>query len=464
MVALVDLPVELLGLVVDTHVPVRWNSRGGPSCLQLRLVCKLFDKIISRCAFRKLDHYHLIENIGRLHSSAVRWLLVTKVEVGACPWPLTNINVVFLSIRLWKACNQEAGHGQKYLHAACGAVAAHRGHRWVCEQLRSYSANWLSPSLPKPEGDEISAREEAMRAMMSYNGLQVAAYSGDRSLVQTLLEAGADANAQDKTFGSAFYTAAYTGHTDVARLLFEHGASLHGEGYFGTPLEAAARQGHLETTRFLLDSGADMGANDRPTDCLLYASGDGHEDVVQLLLTRNEIDVNAENAIGQTALILAAQNKHRGIARLLLGRPDIKPNVKDSNGYTALFWSSVRGWTDIVQLLLARQDIDADVRRDDGSSPLTEAACRGHEEIVRLLTKRHDVQPNFRDTNHCPLFRAVSNGHERVSQLLLERYDIQLNERGHDDYLGSLLRLAALKRDGDAVVRLLLARGDVYST
>ncbi|KAK0725613.1 hypothetical protein B0H67DRAFT_483069, partial [Lasiosphaeris hirsuta] len=99
---------------------------------------------------------------------------------------------------------------------------------------------------------------------------------GDRAMVQTLLMAGADANASDQTFGSALYAAAYTRHTGITRRLFEHGASLHRRGYFGTPFSRLPHAKGMEPTW---------------GHCLLYASEDGHEHVVQLLLTRNVIDV-----------------------------------------------------------------------------------------------------------------------------------------------------------------------------
>ncbi len=49
---------------------------------------------------------------------------------------------------------------------------------------------------------------------------------GDVAEVKSLIEAGADVNAQNKEGVTALMTASATGHTDIAKLLIEEGADV----------------------------------------------------------------------------------------------------------------------------------------------------------------------------------------------------------------------------------------------
>jgi len=62
---------------------------------------------------------------------------------------------------------------------------------------------------------------------------------------------------------------------------------------------------------------------------------------LQAVLAGN-VDVNALNAKGQTALILAIQNNHVDIVRALLTH-GANPNAADSRGFTPLRAARIRG-------------------------------------------------------------------------------------------------------------------------
>jgi hypothetical protein len=75
-------------------------------------------------------------------------------------------------------------------------------------------------------------------------------------------------------------------------------------------------------------------AASNPPDELWLASKSGDMSGLQAALAGN-VDVNALNADGQTALILAIQNNHVDIVRALLAR-GANPNTPDSRGFTPL--------------------------------------------------------------------------------------------------------------------------------
>jgi ankyrin repeat protein len=83
--------------------------------------------------------------------------------------------------------------------------------------------------------------------------------NGDhRSVVETLLQSGADITAEDAFGNRAVGIAAASGATDVLGVLLDHGADINHRGSGGnTPLISASRAGQLETVKFLLKRDAD---------------------------------------------------------------------------------------------------------------------------------------------------------------------------------------------------------------
>jgi len=82
---------------------------------------------------------------------------------------------------------------------------------------------------------------------------------------------------------------------------------------------------------------------------LFAASHNGHEAIVKLLLSRNDIAINTPAKglgflsgmdSGQTAFLTASRMGHEAILKLFLFRNDVDINPRDDDGRTALFLAS----------------------------------------------------------------------------------------------------------------------------
>jgi hypothetical protein len=130
--------------------------------------------------------------------------------------------------------------------------------------------------------------------------LHRAARDGDVSVVQNLLDKGADVDAVDMVgpyADTALMIACRHGHRDVARvLLAAHADPNHREGIDDagtgeTPLMYAARRGDAELTQMLLDAGADVNAVSKlGHTALSNARWNGDETTIDLLLRAGALE------------------------------------------------------------------------------------------------------------------------------------------------------------------------------
>jgi hypothetical protein len=117
-----------------------------------------------------------------------------------------------------------------------------------------------------------------------------AAGSGEIRLLDNLLAAGADPDAQVSSGQSALGAAAAAGQTATARALIARGAHVDTRTplTFDTPLTEAAQMNRLDMVRLLLDSDADVNARDvLGRTALDWARENSNADMAQLLQSRS---------------------------------------------------------------------------------------------------------------------------------------------------------------------------------
>lgn len=222
------------------------------------------------------------------------------------------------------------------------------------------------------------------------DALQAAASGGHYTMVQSLLDKGADLTITSERYGNALQAAVIKGHHSVAELLLDRGADINSQdGYNGTALQSASRLGRISMIQLLLDRGARVNSSSTRIDgpALQMVSHRGNTPVARLLLEWGA-DVNAHDEKFGTALQAASNQGHISVVQLLI---DYHANVNAQGGLygTALQAASSNGDLSVVKLLLDR---GADVNARGGTlkevTALQVASAFGYHSVVQLLLER----------------------------------------------------------------------------
>lgn len=187
-------------------------------------------------------------------------------------------------------------------------------------------------------------------------------------------------NALDHRRSTPLCYAAYNGNPFTIELLI---ARNDVDLYCGTydnrfPLSLAVESGNCTTIKLLLNRmrqqnpkvtgevdhqfSAELNRSDLwGRTPLAIATEQGREDMVGLLVSLPEVDVNARTIrYGQgTALASAAKNGRENIVQLLLSRPDIDIGARDIHGRTPIQLATLEGHKSIA-LMLQRFHLDPD--------------------------------------------------------------------------------------------------------
>ncbi|XP_026684825.1 ankyrin repeat and KH domain-containing protein 1 [Diaphorina citri] len=195
------------------------------------------------------------------------------------------------------------------------------------------------------------------------------------------------------------------------------------ESNHDTALTLACAGGHEELVELLLSRGADIEHRDKKgfTPLILAATA-GHDKVVDILLN-HKADMEAQSErTKDTPLSLACSGGRYEVVELLLTRGANKEhrNVSD---YTPLSLAASGGYVNIIKLLLTHgAEINSRTGSKLGISPLMLAAMNGHTAAVKLLLDMgSDINAQIETNRNTALTLACFQGRHEVVSLLLDR-------------------------------------------
>jgi len=176
--------------------------------------------------------------------------------------------------------------------------------------------------------------------------------------------------------------------------------------------------------------------------------------IAELAGSDPDVDVNAADARGRTALMAAAAAGDAALVRRLIAL-GAHVHQRNRGGGTALMLAAQHGREAAAAALLdAGASVDAQGAK--GWTALHVAVLKGRADTAALLLAR-GADPNVRDMHGwTPLMRAVAGERERTAQVLLDAVGTDVDARS-DDGLSALHVAASLGRS--ALARALLARG-----
>jgi ankyrin repeat protein len=241
----------------------------------------------------------------------------------------------------------------------------------------------------------------------------------------------------------------------------EHLPRLNSQ-YGRTLLSFVAGEGHEDIVKLLLETvNPDLKDGKSGRTPLSWAAENGHEAVVKLLLLleTGKVEADSEDEDGRTPLWYATENGHEAVVKLLLETGKVEADSKGEDGRTPLSHAARCGHEAVVKLLLETGKVDADLKDEYGQTPLWWAAGKGYEAVVKLLLETGKVEADSKDKyGRTPLSRAAEFGREAVVKLLLETGKVEADSKGED---GQTPLSRAAENGYEAVVKLLLETGKV---
>ena len=230
--------------------------------------------------------------------------------------------------------------------------------------------------------------------------LMVACDEGVADVVRWLLEMGVDVDERHAGDGTtAVHLAAKRGHVDCLRELvrFHANLSLADKVLGWTVLHQAACAGREAVARVAIEavvstrgrasaSSLLLQADRTGATCLHVAAQHGHAAVAEALCTvvrDSGVELAEHEADRSTPLHSAAQAGHKAVVDLLVAQ-DVDVNAVDVRGFTALHVACRAGRLECVEQLM-RGGIDADIRSSIGDTARALVDEQVHVEIVRRL-------------------------------------------------------------------------------
>ncbi len=334
--------------------------------------------------------------------------------------------------------------------------------------------------------------------------LFLAAFNGNKDIVQRLVEKNADVNAPvKKTFSyedqtifegcTPLMAALGRGNSDIAKMLIQYGADVNAADVNGTtPLFIAAALNDAGVVDHLIEKGAAVNAavteeyeyKSQPVcngATPLMAALRMQQNKNAVLLVNARADVNARCGDGTDALMIASLNGDGEMANYLLSRGARHQTrtLKDTTisgrdvfeGVTTLMIAAGAGNMDTVKAMMAA-GADVNAASKNGTTALMAAAAQGHLDIARFLVENGaDVNARTTETftlggvpfskGTTPLSQAAHGGYADVVAFLIE-HGADVNAKDDDTDIDALFLAAEMGHM--KVVKILVENGaDVFA-
>ena len=252
----------------------------------------------------------------------------------------------------------------------------------------------------------------------------IAARENNVEKIAQLIQEGADVNQADQLGKTPLFLAAANNATDAVAYLIKCNADVNVKDNRGfTPIFYAAVHNNSAVVDELITHKADVNIygeleNGMKITPIYMAVSMNCADVLSVLITKGQADVNASYAGGVTLLHAAVGLDQIPVLSELV-KYNINIDAADENGMTALHLAA--GLDKVVAAsILMEHGALVNVQDCDGETPLHGAARKGNVNIIYKLME-HKADVNIQDKDgHSPLYAPAFEDMQKVAEVLID--------------------------------------------
>lgn len=260
---------------------------------------------------------------------------------------------------------------------------------------------------------------------------------------------------------TALHLAARFGLTELTRILLGEQYKCNPDSCDSngqSPLLWATRNGHEDVIKLMIEANADLEVRDKEEGAtpLIWAARKGYKNVVNLLLERGG-EINAKDNRGRTPLSLAALHKHGSIMQLLLNKGGVV-DANDEKGKVKLLANTQVERQTALKMLVEHYFNSTSAEEAAINEAMILHATENCSEIaIQKLRKKDSSLDEMDEHGRTQLSRAAESGDKEIVQMLLATGKADIN--GRDGEHKETPLIWAAKNGHKAIVKLLLDAG-----
>lgn len=145
--------------------------------------------------------------------------------------------------------------------------------------------------------------------------LFAASGAGDAPLVEQLIEAGANVNADDSLKRTPLFAAVFCNHPQAVNLLIDRGSDINARDFSGlSPVHAAVVVGAMDAVKALIAKGANLDIQNTAGRTPLHLAAATNQIAMVELLLEHGANAQVHDKNGNAAAFLASDNGHAAVA------------------------------------------------------------------------------------------------------------------------------------------------------
>ena len=298
-------------------------------------------------------------------------------------------------------------------------------------------------------GVDINTRLHSTRySHQKYALVHIASENGHISLLEFLLEKGADANTCIWDNSTPLHLACRQGNKECVEALLRSSASTNQSNKKGDiPLHEAVRSGNSDIVQILLRNYTEAEVCNKDGDTPLHVACQVNNlTAVSHLMERNTY-TGYRNKNGDSPLDCAIRRGHTALVKYVLKAAKASVMDSNTNGHTPVHLAADIG--DVLMLDYLLQFIpEVNVCTDGGDTPLHVASLNGHADAVAFLLKKGADSNGANKHGNTALHLASLRGHTNAMKALMES-NAQVNARNNEG--NTPLHLVCLQGQANAV-------------